>query len=282
MKRMWLGAFGVLALIAATGLSLGAGSSTALGASHGTTFMVEIENLTTGQTFTPPVLAAHSASTGSFEAGQAASAELQAIAENGNNAPMVAALEGSADVYSVVVGDGPVFPGQTLTVIIEAPAGRQLSLVSMLICTNDGFTSINSMDVDSIGASASVDAGAYDAGTEINTEDFKDIVPPCQGIVGVTSSDAGTGASNPDLAEGGVVSTHGGVIGGNDLVSQHDWRGPVARVTITAIAPISPPSAGSGGLISGTSSNLQLFLALAGIALVATAITSIRFARRSA
>ncbi len=282
MKRIWLGVFGLFALLAASGLSLSTGGGAALGASHGTTFRVEIQNLTTGQPFTPPVLVAHSASTSLFEAGQVASSELQAIAENGNNAPMVAALEGSPDVYSVVVGDGPVFPGQTLVVVIEAPAGSQLSLVAMLICTNDGFTAINGMDVDSIGASASVDAGAYDAGTEINTEDFKDIVPPCQGIVGVTSSDEGTGASNPDLAEGGLVSMHGGIVGGNDLVSQHDWKGPVAKVTITTIDPITPPSTGSGGLISGTSSNLELYLALAGIVLAATALTSIRFARRSA
>ena len=281
MKRIWLGVFGLFALLAASGLSLSTGGGAVLGASNGTTYRVEIENLTPGQPFTPPVLAAHSASMDLFEGGQAASAELQQIAENGNNAPMVAALEGSADVFSVVVGDGPVFPGQTLVVIIEAPAGSQLSLVSMLICTNDGFTAIDSMDVDSIGASTSVDAEAYDAGTEINTEDFKDIVPPCQGIVGVSSTDEGTGASNPDLAEGGLVSMHGGVIGGNDLVSQHSWNGPVARVTITEMAPISPPSTGSAGLISGQAGTLGLYLALAGIALVATSIVSVRSARRS-
>ena len=279
MKRIWLGVFGLFALLGASALSLGSGA--ALGAGDDTTYLVEIENLTKGQPFTPPLLVAHSADVNLYEAGQAASAELQQIAENGNLPPMVELLEGLSGVYSVVVGDGPVFPGQTLTVMIEAPAGSSLSWVSMLICTNDGFTGIGSLDVNSIGASTSVDAGAYDAGTEVNTEDFKDIVPPCQGIVGVTSSDEGTGASNPDLAEGGVVGMHTGIAGGNDLVSQHDWSGSVAKVTITEMAPISPPSTGSAGLISTQGSNLELYLALAGIALLATSMASFRFARRS-
>ena len=41
----------------------------------------------------------------------------------------------------------------------------------------------------------------YDAGTELNTEDFADIVPPCQGLIGVSSEDGGTGMSDPSLAE---------------------------------------------------------------------------------
>ena len=31
-----------------------------------------------------------------------------------------------------------------------------------------------------------LDVNAYDAGTEMNTEDFADMVPPCQGLIGVS------------------------------------------------------------------------------------------------
>jgi hypothetical protein len=76
---------------------------------------------------------------------------------------------------------------------------------------------------------------SYDAGTEINTEDFADMVPPCQGLVGVSSGEPGTGTSNPALAEGGVIHAHPGVAGIADLVpGVHGWTDPVALVTIEA------------------------------------------------
>ena len=53
------------------------------------TYKVTITNLTPGQPFTPPVLVTHSKETGIFTIGEATSVEIQAIAENGNNAPSV-------------------------------------------------------------------------------------------------------------------------------------------------------------------------------------------------
>ena len=77
---------------------------------------------------------------------------------------------------------------------------------------------------------------SYDAGTELNTEDFADIVPPCQGLIGVTSDDAGTGMSNPLLAEDGIVIPHAGIIGGSDLLPQaHGWSDPVTKIEIERI-----------------------------------------------
>ena len=55
------------------------------------------------------------------------------------------------------------------------------------------------------------------------------------GLIGVGSDDAGTGESNPALAEGGVIFHHAGVAGGNDLVAIHDWDGPVASVTVERV-----------------------------------------------
>jgi hypothetical protein len=107
----------------------------------------------------------------------------------------------------------------------------------MLICTNDGFTGVNSLSLpNKVGDSVTVLTAGYDAGTELNTEDFADIVPPCQGLVGVSSGEPGTGVSNPALAEGGVIHHHPGIAGGADLVPAiHGWTDPVARVDVTAI-----------------------------------------------
>lgn len=89
-----------------------------------------------------------------------------------------------------------------------------------------------------VGSTASAYSLGYDAGTEVDTEDFADIVPPCQGLVGVSSADPGTGTTNPALAEGGVISHHQGVDGGVDLVpAVHGWdtSAPVAKVVVERV-----------------------------------------------
>jgi len=136
----------------------------------------------------------------------------------------------------------------------------------MLICTNDGFTGIDSLAVT---GGTTVTTNAYDAGTEMNTEDFADMVPPCQPLSGVSSSDAGTGMSNPALAEDGVVAMHPGVTGGNDLTASHMWTDPVARVTISAGgATVSPPSTGSGGLLEDDGTMFNFAITAAAIAVL--------------
>jgi hypothetical protein len=126
----------------------------------------------------------------------------------------------------------------SVTLTITADRGTKfLSYVSMLICSNDGFTGLDALQLpEAVGDTLIAYGAGYDAGTEINTEDFADIVPPCQGLIGVSSDDAGTGMSNPALAEGGVIMHHAGILGGNDLVPEiHGWDDPVIRVTVTRI-----------------------------------------------
>jgi hypothetical protein len=87
-----------------------------------------------------------------------------------------------------------------------------------------------------LGETTVLHTNGYDAGTEINTEDFADIVPPCPPLSGVPSSEPGTGASNPALAEGGVIHHHPGIVGVADLQpAVHGWTDPVAVVEITAL-----------------------------------------------
>ncbi len=107
-----------------------------------------------------------------------------------------------------------------------------------MICTNDGFTGIDSLPLPK--RKATVFARAYDARTETNTEDFADIVPPCQGLIGVSSDDMGTGMSNPVIAEDGIVIPHAGINGGADLLPNvHGWGEPVAKIEIEVVRPHS-------------------------------------------
>ncbi len=259
------------------------------------TYTVTIENLTGGQPFTPPVIAVHMADMDLFETGEAASDEIAQLAENGNGDPLVALANGAG--ATVVAHDAPILPGETATLSISAPAGMYLSAAFMLICTNDGFSGVDSLMLSATG-SAMADANAYDAGSEMNTEDFADIVPPCQGLIGVESDDEGTGMSNPDLAEGGVIAMHAGIQGGDDLtVSDHGFSDPVARITVSAgdadsmesgmmdddgmmsdsmmdgdsmesSMDKSLPPAGTGPVDSGNSLTWILAVAIAGVALI--------------
>ncbi|NNE72770.1 MAG: hypothetical protein HKN26_03830, partial [Acidimicrobiales bacterium] len=70
-----------------------------------------------------------------------------------------------------------------------------------------------------------------------NTEDFDDLVPPCGPLTGVDSGGAGTGTSDPALAEHGVITRHGGITGSGDLdPALVGWEDPVAKVTVTRVA----------------------------------------------
>ena len=208
-------------------------------------YSVTITNLTDGQPFTPPLVASHRPAVDLFEVGEPASEAIKEIAENGDLDPAVAfATESSsakhvADAVVAVPASGPppILPGESRTFILTSSNGANLvSWASMLICTNDGFVGIDSVRLPKkVGDTISLTANAYDAGTEVNTEDLADIVPPCQGLTGVADDMGapGTGMSDPVLAEGGVITSHPGVAGVADLLADlHDWHDPVATVVI--------------------------------------------------
>jgi hypothetical protein len=104
----------------------------------------------------------------------------------------------------------------------------------MLICTNDGFTGVDGVKLPNrVGQSVTNYTQGYDAGTEINTEMFEDLVPPCGPLTGQDSMGQGTGMSDPDLAENGVIHHHDGILGVGDLdPAINDWNNPVAKITV--------------------------------------------------
>ncbi|MGH2923274.1 MAG: spondin domain-containing protein [Solirubrobacterales bacterium] len=213
----------------------------------GRSYEVTITNLTGGQPLTPPVAATHRGKHAIFDVGRPAGFGVKEIAENGNNAPLLTQLGAARKVAAFTeAGTGPLVPpgrpgsamfGDRVKFTIEAGRrANRLSFVTMLICTNDGFTGVDGVKLPT-GKKAKVSKAtrAYDAGTEINTEDYADIVPPCQPLIGhdAGENDPGTGASNPALAEGGVIAHHGGILGIDDLVpSIHGWTDPVAKIRI--------------------------------------------------
>ena len=244
MKRSRRAAFSLLAAsVMLAGLLAGSPAS----ARKVSAYRITIQNLLQGQPLTPPVVALHNQKVDVYTPGEPASFEVKEIAENGNTQPLVDLLDSRRGVGDVFVGDVPLVPrsrqdatGFEDTVTFELEGSRStryLSWESMLICTNDGFTGLDGVPLPTIpGRSVTFFTTGFDSGTELNTEDFADIVPPCPPLSGVPSGEPGSGTSDPSLATDDVIHVHEGIAGGNDLVPRvHDWLDPVAQVVVTAV-----------------------------------------------
>ncbi|KTG27941.1 spondin domain-containing protein [Haloferax profundi] len=215
------------------------------------TYRVTVANLSTGQPFTPPVVVAHQSSVELFSVGDPASDAIRELAENGNLTPLGELAESLSEVRGAAIGETPLVPTElpasemfpyTTTLELETDAsGAYLSFVSMLIGTNDGFTGLDTVPLpERVNESRSYFASSFDAGTETNTEDYADMVPPAQALYGIDPEDTGTegtGMSNPDLAEDGVITPHGGIVGDGDLDPDvYGWEDPVALVQVERMA----------------------------------------------
>jgi len=202
-------------------LAAGAAAARAEGGG-GALYDVTITNLTRGQVLSPPVVVAHRNDFRVFRAGEPASPELAALAEDADSAGLIAVLQTEPKVGDVSIGGDAIPPGASLTVPIQLGGGaRTITVLGMLVTTNDAFFS-GTHRVQ--GPGASFDAPAYDAGSELNTQDCDHIPgPPCgHPFVRVTEG-----------AEG-FVSISPGIRSAGDLdVALHDWRNPVARVVVT-------------------------------------------------
>lgn len=198
-------------------------------AQPGITYQVTITNLTPGQPITPPVVATHGIGFHIFVPGTEAPEPLAILAEEGNPAPLAAALEAIGVVHDVAVGDGPLLPGDSTTVEVEARGKAVfLSAVGMLATTNDAFFGLDSFFLPGHPWLRHTDAPAYDAGSEENNE-LCDFIPgpPCESAE----------ARATDGAEG-VITVHNGIHGVGDLLPEvWSWHNPVVRIDVQRLPP---------------------------------------------
>ena len=200
------------------------------------TFTVMLENLTvgtpteSGQIFSPSLFITHTSGVKFVEAGTAASEELRAIAETGNNGPLSELAMGTEGVKAVQSADGVLLPGASTSVMIDGGMdGWLLSFATMLVQTNDGIVAGNSLSLfDEAGAprTFTMDIMAYDAGTEENNELATHVPGPPFG-------------GNEQAAEGGVIMAHPGIMGSADVGMEFGWTEPVARLTVEPY--VEPP-----------------------------------------
>lgn len=202
-------------------------------------YEVTIENLTSGQPLSPGVLVTHESGVHFWQMGSSASEGLRMIAENGDPAMAVADLGGVEGVMDVVSIDAPIHrmggPGDTSATwqIMASGSANRISIATMLICTNDGFTGVDSLELPAGFGSASYMAMAYDAGTEMNDELWPSVVDACPAI----GPEAGPADGNARPATSGTVMAHPGISGSGDLsMSSHGWSGAVARISIRRVS----------------------------------------------
>ena len=189
---------------------------------------VSITNLTRGQIMSPVFVARHNSGAGSlYSLGESASEAMAAMAEDADASGLLEAWgpETNGNVSEAMVvklNDGPIKPGETVTLTFDIDDGNKwMSFASMLVTTNDAFIGANAFDLSK---SRTVYLNAYDSGTEANSEDCAYIPgPPC-----------GNHAKDTATYEG-FVHVHAGIHGTGDSdldPATHDWRDPVARLTV--------------------------------------------------
>lgn len=215
------------AIIAALGASHSASADDDRRPDRERVYEVTITNITPGQTFTPILVATHSARIALFSLGEPASNELAILAEAGDTAPLASALASSGEVLDAQTIGGLLGPGGTASVRVKSK-GRfdRLSVAAMLIPTNDSFFAVNSFDLPSHRERSTLTSVAYDAGSEPNDELCRNIPGPMCGGEGTSVNVDGEG----------FVHVSSGIHGAGDLAApMYDWRNPVARITVRRI-----------------------------------------------
>lgn len=196
------------------------------------TWRVTITNLTPpgpgapgSQPLSPPLFAIHSNKADVWSVGDIASNGVAAVAEDADNSVLESTLPQLDGVKTVFTGAGGPIPSGTSRSFMVETQGRfdRLSIVTMLVNTNDAFTGLDSLHLRGQGETRST--MAYDAGSETNNELESHIPGPC--------------CNNPFVRapEGQLIRHHAGILGVGDLSpALYDWSDPVASIAIERIS----------------------------------------------
>ena len=243
---------------------------------------VRITNLTQGMSFTPRLLVAHTEAVDLFESGTPASRPLAWMAEGGvlvdaqNPASAGSNFEyfletperADENAWQAFGLSAPPLAPATISAdyTFDTEDFPYLSMVTMLIPTNDAFAGLDSWPIPTEPGTYNININAYDSGTEANDEISSlrtDVVeegtgnalggyavPGMAGSGNPNATNVGTGGTGVaiqinggtlvDDGGEGIVHIHRNVLGDtdpnggiSDLDSRvHRWLNPVARLTV--------------------------------------------------
>lgn len=200
-----------------------------------------------GVEFTPVWVGFHDGGFDTYNLGEAASADLERLAEDGNAAPISAAFSAAgytqqATLQGTAIGSPRFEPGDSTSFIFDLdgsnPNSRYISFLSMVLPSNDAFfgngiptghrifNDDGSFDGEDFIVLGSV---VRDAGTEVNDE------------IPANTARLGQASPNTGVDQFGLVSAHAGFIpGGNILTAfpnadftQAGYQ--VARIQVSAV-----------------------------------------------
>ncbi len=215
---------------------------------------VKITNLTNGIYFTPLLVAAHNSGADLFEPGMASSMHLRMMAEGGDISGLVSDVANAGADYVANPASGLLAPGASTMAMLNTNGNKngRLSIVGMLLPTNDGFVGADSLVIPRKPGTYTYYLNGYDAGTEANNEVINGGGAP--GVLGIPAAPGGTGGMGatgvPVMHESHVVHIHPGIIGDMDPAGGisdlnpaiHQWQNPVAKIEIV----VSKKMKGSG------------------------------------
>lgn len=205
-------------------------------------FEITVTNLTNAQPLSPVAVVLHSEGYHAFVDGETASAALELLAEGGDNTQVLQEAQAAAEHIASGSTEGPV-PPQTISpaVSLSVPAddvdSLQLTLITMLVHTNDAFTGTNAASIAgmAVGDSRTLTAPTWDSGTEANTETRATIPGPDFGGEGFS-------ADRDDLIDRvrfhqSVVTSESADFGlaTSDLQDRHRFLNPTSRVVVTRV-----------------------------------------------
>lgn len=196
------------------------------------TYRIELTNLTANQPLSPAAVILHTQGYTAWQLGQPAGHGLELLAEGGDPATLLAEATANAASRDAQAAAGAVPPGGGITVNVTGRvADARLTVASMLVNTNDGFTGIDNAHLAdlAVGGSRSWDLAPYDAGTETNSETAATVPGPAAGGEGY----------NPLRDDRDYVAIHPGAVSADDglttsaLDQSHRFQNPVARLVVT-------------------------------------------------
>ena len=157
----------VLAMVLAVGLSCAAAQDTmgqegqhAMGSdamAMGQQVSVTITNTTEGQTFSAPVLLAHSGAYLPYDVGREALPELVPLAEDGDPSELLTVASVLPSIYDVTVAPAALAPGESVTLSVHVDAEHPLvSALAMLVSSNDAVFTFGADLSAAVGASGAM------------------------------------------------------------------------------------------------------------------------------
>lgn len=192
-------------------------------------YNVTVTNLTANQPMSPVAVVAHTNDSTLWSTGMPASVALETLAESGDSSTLI----DETGVNELIGGAGILVPGgsETISVSLEQANVADLSVVTMLVNTNDAFAGTTGFDLTALAVdeTSTLRVIAYDAGTEANSEAKGTIPGPADGGEGFN---AARDDNDKVHAHPGVISMDDGLMD-SVLSASHRFDNPVLLIKVT-------------------------------------------------